>query len=96
MACSWTQAKIIDGKIHFRGLVASPDGQKIFRAERSSLSLSLSLSRARARALSLSHSHSHSLNQSLTHYLSLAEWSSRARARTLYLSIGVLTKYCGK
>ena len=29
-----TQAKLIDGKIHFRGLVASPDGKKIFRTER--------------------------------------------------------------
>mmetsp|Transcript_13968 Transcript_13968/g.21745 ORF Transcript_13968/g.21745 Transcript_13968/m.21745 type:complete len:374 (-) Transcript_13968:295-1416(-) len=27
------QAKIIDGKIHFRGLVSSPDGSKVFRAE---------------------------------------------------------------
>jgi len=25
---------LIEGKIHFKGLVASPDGQKIFRAER--------------------------------------------------------------
>ena len=28
------QAKLIDGKLHFRGLVSSPDGQKMFRAER--------------------------------------------------------------
>ena len=28
------QAQLIDGKMHFKGLVASPDGQKIFRAER--------------------------------------------------------------
>eukprot|EP00960_Hanusia_phi_P046566 757911-Hanusia_phi.AAC.1 len=28
------QARIVDGKIHFKGLVASPDGSKIFRAER--------------------------------------------------------------
>jgi len=28
------QAKVIDGELHLRGLVASPDGQKIFRCER--------------------------------------------------------------
>eukprot|EP00438_Fugacium_kawagutii_P014701 Skav216937 [mRNA] locus=scaffold880:38907:52307:- [translate_table: standard] len=28
------QAKVVDGELHLRGLVASPDGQKIFRTER--------------------------------------------------------------
>lgn len=28
------QAKVIDGELHLKGLVASPDGQKIFRCER--------------------------------------------------------------
>merc|ERR1712048_680635 len=29
------QARVIDGQLHFKGLVASPDGQRIFRVERS-------------------------------------------------------------
>ena len=28
------QAKVIDGELHLKGLVASPDGQQIFRTER--------------------------------------------------------------